>query len=147
MNPLNSLQICIPPILNHLVIFSFYTKNSNKLAIDKQRIFQNIFLGFVNFYQMFIKNYFQIFALFTWLTCKDKLERDQEVFKVLETLKKAFTTAPILIHPNFLKPFFLETYASFFGLGAVLSQPKEEAFNMYSQHVQETFLHVCKSEG
>jgi len=32
------------------------------------------FLGFVNFYQMFIKNYSQIAAPFTWLTCKDTLD-------------------------------------------------------------------------
>ena len=32
------------------------------------------FLGFANFYQIFIKNYSQVAAPLTWLTCKDKLE-------------------------------------------------------------------------
>ena len=32
------------------------------------------FLGFANFYRIFIKNYSQVAASLTWLTCKDKLE-------------------------------------------------------------------------
>jgi hypothetical protein len=32
------------------------------------------FLGFANFYRIFIKNYSQVAALLTWLTHKDKLE-------------------------------------------------------------------------
>jgi hypothetical protein len=34
--------------------------------------------------------------------------------------------APILTHPNFQKPFFLETNASDFALGTVLSQPDKD---------------------
>ena len=34
----------------------------------------------------------------------------------------AFTTTPILVHPNFAKAFYLETDASDFALGTVLSQ-------------------------
>ena len=37
-------------------------------------------------------------------------------------LKEAFTTAPILVHFNPKKPILIETDASGFALGAVLSQ-------------------------
>ena len=37
-------------------------------------------------------------------------------------LKTAFTTALILVHANFAKDFYLESDASDFALGAVLSQ-------------------------
>jgi len=84
------------------------------------------FLGFANFYRIFIRNYSKIAAPLTRLTRKDKLEWNAEADQAFETLKKAFTTAPILMHPNFQKPFFLETDASNFALGAILSQPDKD---------------------
>jgi len=84
------------------------------------------FLGFANFYRIFIQNYSKIAAPLTRLTCKNKLEWNAEADQAFETLKKAFTTAPILTHPDFQKPFFLETDASDFALGAVLSQPDKD---------------------
>ena len=59
------------------------------------------FLGFANFYRIFIQNYSKIAAPLTKLTCKDKLEWSVEVDQAFEALKKAFTTASILIHPDF----------------------------------------------
>ena len=49
-----------------------------------------------------------------------------ETDQAFEALKKAFTTVPILIHPDFQKPFFLESDGSDFALGAVLLQPSED---------------------
>lgn len=80
------------------------------------------FLGFANFYRIFIKNYSQIAAPLTRLTSKDKLEWNIQARQAFEELKLAFTTAPILVHPDFTKAFYLETDASDFALGAVLSQ-------------------------
>ena len=37
-------------------------------------------------------------------------------------LKKAFTSAPILLHANESKPFIIEANASDFALGSILSQ-------------------------
>ena len=76
------------------------------------------FLGFANFYRIFIKNYSQVAGLFTRLTCKDKLEWRPQAERVFQDLKTAFTTAPILVHPDFAKAFYLETDASDFALGA-----------------------------
>ncbi len=84
------------------------------------------FLGFANFYRIFIRNYSKIAAPYTRLTCKDKLEWNAEADQAFETLKKAFTTAPILTHLDFQKLFFLETDASDFALRAVLSQPDKD---------------------
>ena len=41
-------------------------------------------------------------------------------------MKMAFIIAPILVHPDFTKAFYLEIDASDFALGAVLSQMDED---------------------
>ncbi len=41
---------------------------------------------------------------------------------MFNTLKKAFTSASVLIHPDPAKPFNVETNVSDFALGAILSQ-------------------------
>jgi hypothetical protein len=58
----------------------------------------------------------------TRLTYKNKLKWSSGVDQVFQDLKTAFTTTPILIHLDFSKPFFLESDASDYALGAVLSQ-------------------------
>ena len=84
------------------------------------------FLGFANFYQIFIQNYSKNGAPLTKLTCKDRLEWSVKADQTFEALQKAFSTMPILIHPDFQKLFFLENDASDFALGTVLSQPSED---------------------
>jgi hypothetical protein len=80
------------------------------------------FLGFANFYRIFIKDYSKIVVPLTRLTEKVKFIWDEKIEEAFETLKKAFTSAPILIHADSLKSFFLEADASDFALGSVLSQ-------------------------
>ena len=41
-------------------------------------------------------------------------------------LKAAFLTAPVLVHPNPTRPFQVETDASDFSIGVVLSQPNDD---------------------
>jgi len=82
-----------------------------------------LFLGFANFYCRFIKGYSKITTLLTTLTCKDKpFSWNPTAHAVFYTLKMAFTSAPILIHPDPAKPFIVETDTSDFALGAILSQ-------------------------
>ncbi|KAK3528035.1 hypothetical protein QTP86_015842, partial [Hemibagrus guttatus] len=82
------------------------------------------FLGFANFYRWFIHNY-SSFAnpLTSLLRNKPKsLAWSPAAEEAFNTLKKAFTTAPLLIHPDPDKPFIVEVDASTTGVGAVLSQ-------------------------
>jgi hypothetical protein len=81
------------------------------------------FLGFANFYRRFIKGYSKITTPLTTLTCKDKpFSWNPTAQAAFDTLKMAFTSAPILIHPDPAKPFIVETDVSNFALGAILSQ-------------------------
>jgi hypothetical protein len=84
------------------------------------------FLGFANFYRIFIKDYSKITVPLTRLTRKDKFVWDEKVEKTFETLKKAFTSVPILVHADSSKQLFLETDASDFSLGSILFQYGED---------------------
>jgi hypothetical protein len=84
------------------------------------------FLDFANFNRIFIKDYSKIVIPLTRLTGKDKFVWDEKVEEAFETLKKAFTSVPILVHADFSKWFFLEVDASDFALGSVLFQYGED---------------------
>ncbi len=81
------------------------------------------FLGFANFYLRFIKGYSKITTPLTTLTCKDKpFSWNPTAQAAFDILKMAFTSAPVSIHFDLAKPFIVETDASDFALGAILSQ-------------------------
>jgi DNA-binding transcriptional regulator WhiA len=61
----------------------------------------------------------------TRLICKNKLEWSSGANQAFQDLKTAFTTVPILIHPNIIKPFFLKSDAFDYALKAVLLQNGE----------------------
>src|SRR5438445_5854799 len=80
------------------------------------------FLGLGNFYCHFIKDYAILAQPLTDLTQKDKAftfgEKEEQAFRAL---KDAFTKAPILQYPDQDREFRLETDASEFAVGGVLS--------------------------
>ena len=76
------------------------------------------FLGFANFYRMFIKYDSKIAAPLTRLTRKEKFVWDEKVEEAFKNLKDLFTFAPVLVHPDPSKPFF--------ALEAILSQYGED---------------------
>jgi len=82
------------------------------------------FLGFANFHRRFIQDYSQVAGSLTELTKKTGKEWswNPEAGAVFEELKRRFTMAPILDHFNAEKPVIIETTASDFTIGAVLSQ-------------------------
>jgi hypothetical protein len=62
----------------------------------------------------------------TRLIYKDKLKWSSGLDRAFQDLKSVFTTVPILIHPDFSKPFFLKSDASDYAIGAVVSQTGED---------------------
>ena len=80
------------------------------------------FLRLGNFYRRFIKDYTIISRPMVDLTCKDIIftfcDKEKALF---EALKAAFTTAPVLQYPDQDHEFRLETDASEFAIGGVIS--------------------------
>ncbi|MBW0573187.1 hypothetical protein O181_112902 [Austropuccinia psidii MF-1] len=88
------------------------------------------FLGFANFYHCFIKNYSKKITSLTSLIRKDSsFIFNEEALSKLQILKEAFTTAPILSHFNPPLKAIVETDASDYALGAVLSQVNDSGKN------------------
>ena len=80
------------------------------------------FLGFANFYRIFIEHYSKIAAPLIKLTRKNKFKWTNEVEDAFKSLKVVFITTSILIHVDLTKSFYLEIDASNYALRAVLSQ-------------------------
>src|SRR6266481_6317454 len=99
------------------------TMASNKVCIiqdwPKPQKIKDIqsFLGFTNFYRRFIYKYSRITVLLTWLTHKGvPWHFTNECHSAFQTLKKAFTTAPVLTHWLPDTPITVETNASDYAL-------------------------------
>ena len=85
------------------------------------------FIAFANFYHQFIKDFAKLASPLTALTKKNvafKWETPEQ--HTFESIKKAFSTAPILQHFDPEKECVVETDASDYISGAVLSQPDHE---------------------
>jgi len=81
------------------------------------------FLGFSNFYRQFIRRYSDIAKpLNTLLQKKKGFIWNEEAQKLFETLKQKFTEEPVLMMPDTSKPFQIESDASKYASGAVLTQ-------------------------
>ncbi|MBW0488471.1 hypothetical protein O181_028186, partial [Austropuccinia psidii MF-1] len=81
------------------------------------------FLGFANFYCHLIKNYSnKISSLTSFLKKDSRFTLNEEALRQLHQLKEAFTISPILSHFDTSLPTVVETDASDYALGAVLSQ-------------------------
>ena len=99
------------------------------------------FLGLSSYYRRFIPNFAKISdPLHALLKGKGRAKKgkhrkkhnllgigawDESCDRAFNELKSKLTSAPVLGHPDFSKPYILEIDASFNGLGAVLSQDQE----------------------
>ncbi|KZS10124.1 Uncharacterized protein APZ42_025482 [Daphnia magna] len=118
------------------------------------------FLGLASYYRRFIKNFADIAHPLIELTKKKKdrdnhnkkvkkIVREQEAGdatftwgeaeqKAFETLRECLITPPVIAFPDFDKEFLIFTYASNYGIGAVLSQiqdGKEVVIAYSSRHL------------
>lgn len=85
------------------------------------------FIGLASYYRRFIKDFASIVEPMHRLMRKNiPYIWNEDCQKAFEILKEKLTTAPILIYPDFTKPFVLYTDASYLGLGAILSQKDDE---------------------
>jgi hypothetical protein len=85
------------------------------------------FLGFVNFYRRFIRDFSHLARPLFDLTRKDtewKWEEGQQA--AFDGLKEAITSAPVLLFPDDGRPYRVEADSSDFATGAVLSQLSAE---------------------
>jgi transposase InsO family protein len=85
------------------------------------------FLGKVGYYHKFIQGFSHLAQPLNRLKKKNAVwEWGPEQQKSFETLRDRLCEMPVLRHPDFSRPFVLQTDASGYGLGAVLSQVLED---------------------
>src|ERR1700728_3731798 len=81
------------------------------------------FLGFGNFYRRFIWRFSDLAKPLNDLLKKDKkFEWTNDCQKAFDSLKRRFTEEPVLMMPDQTRPFQIETDASKYATGAILTQ-------------------------
>ena len=81
------------------------------------------FLGLASYYRRFIKSFAKIAGPLTEKTSESiTYEWTDEMQMAFEELKESLTKPPVLVYPNYGKPFIVSTDASSKAVGAVLSQ-------------------------
>jgi len=107
-----------------------------------------IFLGFANCYRRFIENFSKICKPITETLKgdKQKFNRSREQNIAFEKLKQRFTTAPILAHFYPERETVIETDASDFALGAILSQFQDQRLHPVAFHSRKLNSAECNYE-
>lgn len=81
------------------------------------------FLGLAGYYRKFVKNFGVLCKPLTQLLRKGvPYKWTEETQQAFQQIKQALVTTPVLALPDFSKPFTVETDASDYGIGAVLSE-------------------------
>lgn len=84
------------------------------------------FLGLANYYRRFVNGFASIAKPLTNLLKKGRaFNWNDECGEAMNTLKASLTRTPVLVYPDFRRPFVLSADASNHALGAVLSQEIE----------------------
>lgn len=117
-----------------------YVVNSSGLMVDPQKVEAILtiptprtvtevrrIVGLASWYRRFVPSFSSLISPLTRLTEKNRpFIWDQECDQALNQIKEHLVSAPILACPDFSLPFIVETDASDFGLGAILSQKQED---------------------
>ncbi|KAE8690983.1 cytochrome P450 78A7-like [Hibiscus syriacus] len=117
------------PFLGHIV-------GGGKLQMDRDKIRaidewkpptkateMRAFLGLANYYRRFVKGYSKIATPLTELLKKDKVwDWSTECQEAFEKIKEAMVSEPVLVLPDYTKPFVVFTDASDVAIGGVLMQ-------------------------
>lgn len=104
------------------------------------------FSGLSSYYRNFIKGFAKIAHSLTEKTSESvKFEWTEDMDKAFESLKTALTTAPVLIYPDYEKPFIVATDTSNTAVGAVGSQLDEDGRENPIQYASRTSINVEKN--
>ena len=95
------------------------------------------FLGFLNFYCDFIKDFSQRACPLNDLTCKGRpFVWSQECNNAFNNLKSACAEEPVLRTPDWNKQFIMQTDASGYTLGVVIQQEHKDGLHPVAFHLQ-----------
>ncbi|CEL62351.1 Retrotransposable element Tf2 155 kDa protein type 1 OS=Schizosaccharomyces pombe (strain 972 / ATCC 24843) GN=Tf2-1 PE=4 SV=1 [Rhizoctonia solani AG-1 IB] len=98
------------------------------------------FLGFANFVQRFVANFSQIARPLHNLVKKEvKWQWTDKEEGAFRELQRAIINAPVIVHADPSKPYFLEMDASGAALGSVLSQRQEDGHLHPIGYLSESF--------
>jgi len=81
------------------------------------------FLGFAGYVQQHVRHYAELAASLNAVKDQKIIQWNDRMRKDFDTLKRAIVDSPMLIYPDFSKPFCIATDASNSGCGGVLYQP------------------------
>ena len=103
------------------------------------------FLGMTGYYRKFCKNFSSVAAPLTDLLKKEKKYLwDDRCEKAFTKIKTLLLTAPVLVTPDYQKPFKMHVDASDYGAGAVLLQEREQGIDHPISYFSQKFdQHQC----
>jgi hypothetical protein len=106
---------------------SLLTDKVSLFPVPKNKKQVRSFIGLASYYRRFIQNFAMICRPLHDLTkgIGERIEWSNKANTAFLTLKQKLVEAPILVRPDFSRPFIIITDASIDGLGAVLTQLDE----------------------